>query len=648
MLMPGDKELVRQMGVALRHSAHRGCHYCIGNDTTAVKCYDDRKLLPASLGVSVLDPGPPPPRPTEDGPQQPLLIPLDFSLRLALTAPLRILQIPSRLQQSHNMVGSLDLPPISLPYGVNPVRGKEAADVILSELVLKPQNAIYTLRKTFEAEQKAGTSFGLLCQDDLPLQPFLSSFFLRAYVISDYLVLAPLHRGQIYTFTEAGGLLDLYQDAFSWAGLFSIDQPEIIEMMLTGFAALIQYIEDRKVLKRVLLRAPAVWTNIWLHRDEFALWVYEDSGDVKKGARSPTINLMIQYEKLYASEGVNLLFSTHVAHLALYILATYKGAFGKLQGYQELVVVTGATIEDDGHAHAAETGRLIREAVIETVGLDPFVARLGEIVQEAHETLDCQLVAGAVCVVRLLSYAHSIDIMPYLARHQILRSLITTVTDSKLIMLPVLSILPTLFTLLEKIMKYCFDRKNFVVRGEDMVALVATYADINIGRNQDRVRSAEEAELCESHITARLEDCYATAREVNEGQRAAAFARPFVHGMKAGARIHWYPTLARLRKAKHRNPADRVHVRSLIELWMGFGAILGLDADQERRRHEGEAARAACSWRDCSRRDQPGAGNDGANLKKCAGCGEKYCSRECQLSDWKEGGHKQRCKRLKN
>ncbi|XRB18000.1 hypothetical protein RI054_17g78450 [Pseudoscourfieldia marina] len=38
-------------------------------------------------------------------------------------------------------------------------------------------------------------------------------------------------------------------------------------------------------------------------------------------------------------------------------------------------------------------------------------------------------------------------------------------------------------------------------------------------------------------------------------------------------------------------------------------------------------------------------GTESSSLKKCGGCGSRaYCSRECQLSDWKSGGHKQACK----
>ncbi|KAJ3290375.1 hypothetical protein HDU79_003360, partial [Rhizoclosmatium sp. JEL0117] len=33
----------------------------------------------------------------------------------------------------------------------------------------------------------------------------------------------------------------------------------------------------------------------------------------------------------------------------------------------------------------------------------------------------------------------------------------------------------------------------------------------------------------------------------------------------------------------------------------------------------------------------------------CAGCQSRsYCSKDCQRSDWKEGGHKRQCKEIAN
>jgi hypothetical protein len=53
----------------------------------------------------------------------------------------------------------------------------------------------------------------------------------------------------------------------------------------------------------------------------------------------------------------------------------------------------------------------------------------------------------------------------------------------------------------------------------------------------------------------------------------------------------------------------------------------------------GEAGSAGVA---CARCLQPAASGEG--LKKCSKCPTKYCSRECQVDDWKNGGHKAICK----
>ena len=125
-------------------------------------------------------------------------------------------------------------------------------------------------------------------------------------------------------------------------------------------------------------------------------------------------------------------------------------------------------------------------------------------------------------------------------------------------------------------------------------------------------------------LTTSMQHYYGCAKVLNDGA-ASDQVKGLVAGLKAGARVHWWPTLAQLRKAK-RSDSSQQH---LLDLWKGFGAVLGLNMNEERQRHE-EEARTRCSWRDCPSRDH--VINEKPSLRKCAGCGEvRYCSRECQM-----------------
>ncbi|KZV62356.1 hypothetical protein PENSPDRAFT_739415 [Peniophora sp. CONT] len=54
---------------------------------------------------------------------------------------------------------------------------------------------------------------------------------------------------------------------------------------------------------------------------------------------------------------------------------------------------------------------------------------------------------------------------------------------------------------------------------------------------------------------------------------------------------------------------------------------------------------SGCTWRDCQRYCKEVAG---VKLSTCKGCGQiQSCGRECQRSDWIDGEHKARCRRLR-
>ncbi|KZV70225.1 hypothetical protein PENSPDRAFT_651748 [Peniophora sp. CONT] len=108
-------------------------------------------------------------------------------------------------------------------------------------------------------------------------------------------------------------------------------------------------------------------------------------------------------------------------------------------------------------------------------------------------------------------------------------------------------------------------------------------------------------------------------------------------------RREWYPTLKVLRETKDAGPQRQ----SLEEAWQSFGDAMNLDEAREKHEYELDMKRAAdrrCSWRDCEYHVKKPP-----KTRACVGCNEaRYCSKACQRKDWREGGHRAQCKRLKD
>ncbi|KZV64831.1 hypothetical protein PENSPDRAFT_756975 [Peniophora sp. CONT] len=102
----------------------------------------------------------------------------------------------------------------------------------------------------------------------------------------------------------------------------------------------------------------------------------------------------------------------------------------------------------------------------------------------------------------------------------------------------------------------------------------------------------------------------------------------------------WYGFI---RTTRGRFPGGEVNlpaIAKLLDAWIRFGTVLGFDERKERDR----LAVRTCSWRACPYSLMPAS----KPLMVCKGCQEnRYCSSTCQRSDWKEGGHRARCRRLK-
>ncbi|KZV71164.1 hypothetical protein PENSPDRAFT_416085 [Peniophora sp. CONT] len=113
--------------------------------------------------------------------------------------------------------------------------------------------------------------------------------------------------------------------------------------------------------------------------------------------------------------------------------------------------------------------------------------------------------------------------------------------------------------------------------------------------------------------------------------------------MRTAARDVWYPTILRLR-ALSEILGKRTDYNNIVGCWSLFGNALGLQEDVERARYSQQGSRL-CSWTTCRYYCTPAPNA----LSTCKGCQEaRYCSRECQRSDWKQGGHRIVCRRVKS
>ncbi|KZV73061.1 hypothetical protein PENSPDRAFT_317867 [Peniophora sp. CONT] len=108
----------------------------------------------------------------------------------------------------------------------------------------------------------------------------------------------------------------------------------------------------------------------------------------------------------------------------------------------------------------------------------------------------------------------------------------------------------------------------------------------------------------------------------------------------------FYHILQALRASAYKRYGDSVLetiTQKVIDWWVLWGAGAGITEEDARLAYEGGRVRF-CNWKECQYYVDPSA----HAFPSCKGCGKvSYCGKECQVRDWKQGYHKQRCQRLK-
>ncbi|KZV64846.1 hypothetical protein PENSPDRAFT_156568 [Peniophora sp. CONT] len=104
----------------------------------------------------------------------------------------------------------------------------------------------------------------------------------------------------------------------------------------------------------------------------------------------------------------------------------------------------------------------------------------------------------------------------------------------------------------------------------------------------------------------------------------------------------WYDEIRSMRMVLRHNPTWATYTTAL-EAWLKLGDAFGIDETSQRDLEAAQRARQ-CSWRVCAFHMTPSE----KPLLVCKGCKEaRYCSAACQRSDWKQGGHRTECRRVK-
>ncbi|VDB91943.1 unnamed protein product [Peniophora sp. CBMAI 1063] len=178
------------------------------------------------------------------------------------------------------------------------------------------------------------------------------------------------------------------------------------------------------------------------------------------------------------------------------------------------------------------------------------------------------------------------------------------------------------------------------LRGEDLITIFSKGLH-QVARPGCQDRTELIARLCEDLI--RAENVFQQLRST-KSTRFKPEARAFYDKCLNIAPEHWYAALSAVDTAGYRQVISKDHCETLIGWWETFGVSLGLHRDKERKRLE-QLKRLYCGWHRCEHHSVKPEGS----LRKCAGCNDvRYCTRECQVADWKDGQHQNVCgKRLK-
>ncbi|VDB87169.1 unnamed protein product [Peniophora sp. CBMAI 1063] len=450
------------------------------------------------------------------------------------------------------------------------------------------------------------------------------------------------------------GLFDLIQDILTDDRFFSAEQRAVPAAHMFHTYCILSYPNDewgRLYGSRALRRSEALWTTFWHHRRRIAEWPLDDY--IQKTGNHPVVQILVTHSILRSVAEKSVPRSSCMNYYALHAWAT---ASFPTQDFKHIFFC--AIGQDPWN----DKSLFIREGVIDGVGIDPCMTRLAAVLR-GEEPWRWTSLNDLRCAMTLFSGLTHDDsestpetsrMVVSAGQHGIPHLVVSIVKKHALA--HGLSANPAFyngaFTLLSMSIRHDYLSRHsaeadgaLVISGEDVAIILSCAIELLAlhgaeSEPSDGTRKAMISVV--NFLSPVLQSYYKWIKEIKSSapDSVSPLESELLAGLKRGAADHWWPSLRRLDLAKHQCEGRNEHIVQFSMLWKGFGALLGCDAKQERQRDAQQAA-GRCARLACEYNRKPSE----TQLLRCKGCGVYYCSRDCQVADWKSG-HKRECRRL--
>ncbi|KZV76042.1 hypothetical protein PENSPDRAFT_646589 [Peniophora sp. CONT] len=455
-------------------------------------------------------------------------------------------------------------------------------------------------------------------------------FIRMASTLADLFMFIPLNDGGTWRAIIGSDLFEVYVSIVSHDEFF-FERQNMIDSVFHGLGHLLMASQRARIVQLSVLWARGaehLWKRIWDNRRLLRIPQTNESPCTEVEAVEQGISIIElywPYGKLVTTLALDVeaLSRSYIPHMGLYLFVRCNPVFPGLHRLLEPVIQLARSSSGANQASAA-LQLVFQEAVIEDVGSIALLERINWCMTRKDRSLIDTIVprnitelANCTSVLMLLSMITSLA--PLMERYGCLHSAMLAIRvhrysmpmqvyDNVAILLRSLSDAHWLDGDVEKTATIC---------GEDVVTFLACGLELY---TTDYFVGVDLSQLIDQYT--------AQAKTIQHGPKPIPpLSKTLFEGLRAGANAEWWPTLRYLQKAVPSARNMKLRIQVATEKWVAFGTALGLDATNERQRHEREL-RKRCSWRECQYHKES---LPEVNIKACAGCGEtRYCGRICQ------------------